>query len=250
MQIPDGVTAVGAKILREEPSGLEGLENLEVYKGVSYCEAASRAKKAPLLVREGSIETCKWAPAILALKDVEDAFDKKQRPRLQGPVKAMLLAPLASFPGGYEPDSVILQGPAETLRKLMWDLGKDEWALNCAGEMETSALRMELDGLPPWKVTLVAWTNRLLARITPSKAWQRFIKLAAASRLAGPVERALKPFIASMSVCRNSTAIPILEEKANLSFFCAGGILWGGNPSTHMTCGVPYSFMSEGNVRG
>ncbi len=157
----------------------------------------------------------------------------------------MLLAPLAGFPEGYEPDSVILQGPAETLWKLMKDLGKDKWAVSCAREMERSALGMELDALPAWKVTLVTWTNRLLTRITPSKAWQRFIKLAAGSRLAGPVEAAMKPFIASMSVCRNSTAIPILEEKANLSFFCAGGILWGGNPSTHMTCGVPYSYLKK-----
>jgi hypothetical protein len=241
MRIPEGVTAVGVKIFQEEPKGLDGLE---AFEGASYCEAASRAKVKPQRVRGGSIGVCKWSPAILAFKEAEDNFEKKLQPRLQPPVNTVLLAPLDGFPAGHEPDTVILQGPADTLWKMVKGLGKENWAVNWAGDIDKSALGLELAGQPAWKIKIITRVNRGLTRITPSAAWQRFTRIVFRSKALSAFFGALiNPFMASMSVCRNSTAIPYLGGKANLSFFCAGGILWGSNPSTHMTCGVPYSLV-------
>jgi len=46
--------------------------------------------------------------------------------------------------------------------------------------------------------------------------------------------------LADMSVCRNSTAVPLLTGRANVSYFCTGGITWGGNHPGHVTSGWPY----------
>jgi uncharacterized protein (DUF169 family) len=53
------------------------------------------------------------------------------------------------------------------------------------------------------------------------------------------LERIIKNTMGDMSVCRNSTVIPYLENAANVSFFCTGGIAWGGNEPSHLTSGIP-----------
>lgn len=243
MKIPESVTAVGVKFFRERPEGLDGLG---VFKGASYCEAAGQAKRGPVLVRGDSIGVCKWSPAILAFKEAEDSFEKKLQPRMRPPVEAVLLAPLDAFPKGHQPEVVILQGPADVLRKAMKDLGRKEWAGEWASDIDKSALGLELDGLPEWKVKAVARINRLLTRLTPNPRWQRFTRITFRSKTISRVLEALiNRFLASMSVCRNSTVIPYLSGRANLSFFCAGGITWGNNPSTDMTCGVPYGLIQD-----
>ena len=47
--------------------------------------------------------------------------------------------------------------------------------------------------------------------------------------------------LADMSVCRNSTVVPLLTGQANVSYFCSGGITWGGNDPSHVTSGWPYA---------
>jgi hypothetical protein len=44
-----------------------------------------------------------------------------------------------------------------------------------------------------------------------------------------------------MSVCRNSTVIPLLTGRVNVSFFCSGGITWGRNQPDHLTSGWPWA---------
>jgi hypothetical protein len=246
MQVPDGVTAVGVKVFRDRPEGLDGLET---FKGASYCEAASRAKRQPVLVRGESLGVCKWSPAVMAFKEAEGGFESKLQPRLRPPVDTVLLAPLDAFPAGHQPEVVILQGPAGTLWKLFKDMDREDWAVEWASEIARSALGLELDGLPQWKIKAVSLINRGLAKLTPHPAWQRFTRVAFRSKAVSHLfEVIFNPFQASMSVCRNSTVIPYLTGKANLSFFCAGGITWGSNPSTHMTCGVPYSLLNPGSA--
>jgi hypothetical protein len=46
--------------------------------------------------------------------------------------------------------------------------------------------------------------------------------------------------LSDMSICRNSTAIPLLTGRANVSFFCSGGITWGRNSPDHLTSGWPW----------
>jgi hypothetical protein len=48
-----------------------------------------------------------------------------------------------------------------------------------------------------------------------------------------------------MSVCRNSTVIPFLEDAGNISFFCTGGIAWGCNPPDFLTSGFPYGMIEK-----
>jgi hypothetical protein len=44
-----------------------------------------------------------------------------------------------------------------------------------------------------------------------------------------------------MSVCRNSSVVPLLSGRVNVSFFCTGGITWGRNQADHLTSGWPWS---------
>jgi hypothetical protein len=53
-------------------------------------------------------------------------------------------------------------------------------------------------------------------------------------------DRFITKFMANMSVCRNSTLIPIQTGRANISFFCTGGIAWGKNFPDFLTSGFPY----------
>jgi|YNPNPStandDraft_1061719.scaffolds.fasta_scaffold06926_3 hypothetical protein len=238
MELPEGISAVAVVVLQGEPD--DEPEGLEIYRGVSYCEAVTLARRRPLVVRRSSIEVCKWSPAVLGLKPAENDFEKGLSPRLQPTTASLVLAPLTAIPEGLRPQVVILQGPSETLRSFLRKLGRESWAVEWASHIDKSALGLELGGLPSRKLGMISRVNRLLAALMPHPLWQRFTRTAFRSRaLSRALEAAIKPFMASMSVCRNSTVIPLLGSAANLSFFCAGGITWGGNPSGHMTCGVP-----------
>ena len=48
-----------------------------------------------------------------------------------------------------------------------------------------------------------------------------------------------------MSMCRNSTVIPFQKGKANVSYFCTGGIAWGKNKPDNMTSGYPYGIYQK-----
>jgi len=52
--------------------------------------------------------------------------------------------------------------------------------------------------------------------------------------------------LADMSVCRNSTVVPLLVGRVNVSFFCTGGITWGRNDPDHLTSGWPWPRSSWG----
>ncbi len=116
MRIPEEVTAVGVEVIRDEAPELAGLP---LFRGASYCEAVSRARREPLLVRADSIEVCKWSPAVLGFKPADTQFERKLMPRMDPGTRTVLLAPLDSFPRGRRPQVVILQGPAGSLWEMM-----------------------------------------------------------------------------------------------------------------------------------
>lgn len=243
MKLPQEVSAVAATVL-SEGSGAEP-EGLELYRGVSFCEAVTLARKTPLLVRRDSIEVCKWSPAVLGLKPAESDFEKSLYPRLPPTTTSLVLAPLSTIPEGLHPQVVILQGPTEALKSFLHGLGREHWSVEWASQIDKSALGLELGGLPSRKLRMISKVNRFLATLMPHPLWQRFTRVAFRSRaLSRALEAMIKPFMASMSVCRNSTVIPLIGSAANLSFFCAGGITWGRNPAGHMTCGVPAHLLS------
>ncbi len=78
-------------------------------------------------------------------------------------------------------------------------------------------------------------------------SWKRIDDLILAAMktqvLTSALELLLKRTVADMSMCRNSTVIPLMEDAGNVSFFCVGGISWGGNLPANMTSGFPYKLI-------
>jgi uncharacterized protein (DUF169 family) len=172
-----------------------------LYQGVSYCDAVRRAGEGETLrVLPGSIQVCRWAPVVLGLKEPRGRFEKHLTPRLSCPVVGLLLAPLDRFPG--EPDVVIVRTNRETLQTMLASLGHGQLWAGHEGKLDRSAVPLFVDG-----------------------------RATAHHRLVGVVNR---------SVCRNSTAIPLLTGRVNVSFFCTGGITWGRNRPDHLTSGWPW----------
>ncbi|MBU4179505.1 MAG: DUF169 domain-containing protein, partial [Actinobacteria bacterium] len=111
------------------------------------------------------------------------------------------------------------------------------------GEIGKTALGV-VDRRFSLKVMLSYVTNRVMAYL---RRWKRFDDLIRAAMstqvLTSGLERILKNTVADMSMCRNSTVIPLEEGAGNVSFFCVGGISWGGNLPANMTSGFPYKLI-------
>lgn len=229
------------------PIGVEVLTDPEeepgarVYHGVSFCDAVRRATNGErIAVRPGSIEVCKWSPAVLGLKKPENSFERSLEPRIEKSVSGFLLAPLSDFGGPRKPDVVILRGRPAELLKLVGILGEEAFARDHGDLIGRSALGRMMDK-GGFKVRLSRLSNSAAARMSIWKRFDSVTRSAFKSRLlAGVLEVLIRDMVADMSMCRNSVVIPFLEKKANVSFFCVGGISWGGNSPENMTCGLPY----------
>lgn len=229
---------VGVKFLR---AGMEGFEQADLYSGVSYCDAVRIASLGrALVVRPGSIEVCKWSPVILGLKEPESGFERGLGPRLEGGVAGVYLAPLDMFPPGEEPDVVIVRGRPAQISRLAAMMGEGTLQRLYRGQINKTALGAN-DGGFRLKVALTNVVIRSLARLKRWKRFDDFIRWAFRSQgVTSAFERILKRTMSSMSVCRNSTVIPFVEDAGNVSFFCTGGVMWGGNSPKHVTSGFPY----------
>jgi uncharacterized protein (DUF169 family) len=231
------VPPVGVKILES----LDGFEDVEVFRGVSYCEAVRRVTRSgEVLVTPESIDVCKWAPVVLGLKRPESSFEKGIWPRMDRPVAGYYIAPLAGFRWGVQPDVVILRGSPEQLREITGAIGEQALVSRYRGEIGKTALGV---GESRWslKVKITHTVNRILAWLRRWKSWDRLTRFAFRSeRLSSAMERLIRNNMGDMSICRNSTVIPYLEDGANISFFCTGGIAWGANQPSHLTAGFPF----------
>ncbi|MFH1149855.1 MAG: DUF169 domain-containing protein [Actinomycetota bacterium] len=233
---------IGVKVL----DSLEGFEDLAPYHGVSYCDAVRLATSGvEQLLAPGSIEVCKWSPVVTGLKEPNSAFEKSLEPRLPGAATGIYLAPLSGFREGARPDVVIMRGRPEQLRRIAAALPEGSLVERYRGQIGRTALGVGDRGLSA-RVLLVSATNRLLSAL---RRWKRFDDLTRtlfkSEKLTGTFERMLRNAMADMSVCRNSSILPYLEDAANISYFCTGGITWGGNSPAHMTCGMPYRLYEE-----
>jgi uncharacterized protein (DUF169 family) len=211
------------------------------YEGVSYCDAVRRAGQGEVLrVLPGSIQVCGWAPVVLGLKSPGGAFEHRLMPRLPFPVAGLLLAPLDRFPG--QPQVVVVRSGLEQIRHMvalagegcLWDSG---------GREPDRSVVSQLNSRPPsWRHRLVGLVNHPLAVFARSKRWQVLTRWLFSSHLATEVYDALiSRTMADMSICRNSTVIPLLSGRVNVSFFCSGGITWGRNDPNQVTSGWPWS---------
>jgi uncharacterized protein (DUF169 family) len=246
---------VGVRLLRSS----DEQDGLPVYHGVSYCDAVRRAGEGQVLrVLPGSIQICGWAPVVLGLKEPAGRFEGSLAPRLPFPVAGLLLAPLDRFPG--EPDVVVVRGSPQVLLEMATALDRQLLWAGHGGRLDCSALPVYLDeraALPPGLAQArLGWTtglNRMLAVLARSARWRAFTYWLFRSRLVtAGFDAVISRTLADMSVCRNSTAIPLLSGRTNLSFFCTGGITWGRNRPDEITSGWPWAhweFASVGDLR-
>jgi uncharacterized protein (DUF169 family) len=231
------VPFVGVKVL-ESPGGFEDVAE---YRGVSYCDAVRRATAGEeVLVRPGSIEVCRWSPVVLGLKNPESDFEKSLEPHLESPVAGVYVAPLSWFREGVEPDVVIVRGRPAQLKKLAADMGEGSLQGTYRGRIGWSALGVGEKGLS-WRVMLVHALNYSLSLLIRIRLVDELIKkYFRRESVSKAFEDAGKNAVADMSMCRNSTVLPYVEDAGNISFFCTGGVTLGGNSPANMTAGFPY----------
>lgn len=229
---PVGVTLGGA-----------GAAGVAVYRGVSYCDAVRRAGEGEaLLVEPGSIQVCGWSPVILGLQQPRTRFEKRLAPCLPFPGRGLLLAPLGWYEAhDAEPDLVILRARPEMLAQMVARAGPGALWAGHGRRLDRSAAFLFADGRQPRRPRRVAVVNQVLAALAPRPGWQAFSRwLFRFPAVTAGYDALIAASLADMSVCRNSTAVPLLTGLANISYFCTGGITWGGNHPGQMTSGWPY----------
>jgi hypothetical protein len=238
-----GYVPVGIKVGPEPP---EEYPTGELYRGISFCDAVRRASdgsgRAFRLTRE-SIRVCRWAPVVLRFHDPDPRFDLKVGWTLPRPVPAILLAPVDQYGNDHPPDVVLVRTTPGELKKVLAAIGWENTAIHrVAGGLDRSALSIFRAGRHPLNTRRIQWVNRVLGLLNRSERWRDLTKLIFDRQWTTYLfDLLLDLFLANMSMCRNSTVIPYVTGKANISYFCTGGIAWGRNKPTHMTCGMPFS---------
>jgi hypothetical protein len=220
---------------------------IPAYEGMSYCDAVRLVTAGEeLLVGRESIDACRWSPVVLGLKEAESGFEKRQEPR-QKNTRTIYLAPLSGFEArGIEPDVVIMRDEPGTLRFLSRTVGQNSCVREYAGELDKSALEYLWDNRSDWKVKLTMAVNRILAVLQKQEWFRKLIAAIFRSEVVSDLfDRFISRTMADMSMCRNSTVIPAKTGRANISFFCSGGIAWGMNRYDYMTSGWPYPVFEE-----
>lgn len=231
---------VGIRIVREGDAVPEGAER---FRGVSYCQAVLRATFGKeVLVLSDSIQVCQWAPVVLGFKEPENEFEKSIDIRFPAGTDSLYLAPITKFAGRRKPDVVVIRADAETYRTILTALGFESFIHYKDYGRDATALATFAEG--PGR-GFSAWAirngNRWLHWMNRFAWWQRTTTLLFRSTVITRIfDRFITRFMANMSICRNSTVIPLRTGLANISFFCTGGVAWGKNPSDFMTSGFPY----------
>ncbi len=230
---------VGIKIIRNNPDSLEGIER---FNGISYCQGINRATGGKeLLITPESISVCKWAPVVLGFKKAVNDFEKSITEHLDYGTRGVYAAPVHLFRKDMVPDVVIIRTDSENYRKIIDILGWESF-ISSAGRNQDMTSLNSFRSEPPGPVSLwmIKNVNRLLDFMNRFDWWQGFTAFLFRSTLVTRIfDRFITRFMANMSMCRNSTVIPYRYGKANISYFCTGGIAWGKNTPGFMTSGYP-----------
>jgi hypothetical protein len=108
------------------------------------------------------------------------------------------------------------------------------------GQLDRSALPRLLAANGAGRERLIAAVNCALAALARSPRWQALTRrLFRSPAVTAAFDALISRTLADMSICRNSTAIPLVTARANASFFCTGAITWGLNDPAHLTSGWP-----------
>ncbi len=241
-----GYVPVGVKACPEPASDYPAAT---AYKGISYCDAvrlASEGEGRPLLIDDSSIEVCRWSPVVLGLREPDSQFNLKVEYNLPLPTRSVLIAPVGLYREDRPPDVVLVRATPAELKKAIDALGAQNFATDLAGRLDRSALSVFLAGGDPVDRKTIQFVNENLARLNRLQGWRDFTKWIFNREWTTYIfDLLLDRFLANMSICRNSTAIPFVTGKANVSYFCTGGIAWGLNKPQHMTCGLPYPLFKQ-----
>jgi hypothetical protein len=236
-----GYVPVGVKI---SPAPPENYPAAEHYTGISYCDAVRRASDGSgkaFMIDDKSIETCLWCPVVLGFRNPDPKFNLKVEYSLPVPTASVLLAPVFRFGNHNPPDVVLIRATRTELKKIIDALGLENCAADLAGRLDRSALEIFSPGGNHIAKTRIQVVNKTLAALNRSGEWRKFTKWAFKRKWATYIfDILLDRYLANMSICRNSTVIPYLSGKANISYFCTGGISWGLNKPDHLTCGMPF----------
>jgi len=234
---------VGAKLYHRRPGWWD---EVPLFSGISYCEALRQAgERGEQWVAPDSIKNCRWSPVALGLKqpEADSNFENKIAPRPSRPTAGVYLARLDQFRGGVDPDVVIVRGQPEQLRELLALVERESLAWEHVAErgVSTSALASLYAETPAWRDRLSSAVNRGLYSLDRVPGWRGLTARLFRSRLVSAgFDQLIKRTMADMSMCRNSTVIPLLSGKVNASYFCTGGIAWGGNQPAMLTSGWPW----------
>jgi hypothetical protein len=186
-------------------------------------------------VLPGSIETCRWAPVVLGLKEPSGRFEQRLAPRLPFPTVGLLLAPVERFRALAlgAPELVIVRGRRDMLGRMVERVDKAKLWDGHEDRLDRSALPLLAEGrvtLAPLRRGLIGAVNRALAPLARLGPWQSLTRwLFQSGWVTASFDALISHTLADMSVCRNSTVVPLLTGRANVSFFCTGGITWGLN---------------------
>ncbi|MFW5861821.1 MAG: hypothetical protein ACOCWZ_06175 [Spirochaetota bacterium] len=234
------IPPVGVTVLPVIPASLSGVE---VFSGVSYCQAILMSGKGKhLVVKPESIQVCQWVPIVLGFKSPENDFERSIAPHLTLPASGVYLASIDLFDNSITPDVVIIRTNPYNFSHLFQFLGKEHFIDPAHYNRDATALSF-YHGNPARGVNglMLKWFNRFLDTMNRFAWWQKFTELLFTSTTISRLfDKFITRYLANMSMCRNSTVIPLITGKANISNFCAGGIAWGKNSASQMTAGFPY----------
>lgn len=231
---------VGVKLLRDTVTGYEDITR---FKGISYCQAVFGATFGmELLVVPESIQVCQWVPIVMGFKEAENEFEGSITGHLPYPTAGIYLAPLFLFRDGVTPDAVLIRTEPDDYREIIDHLGWDSFidpegkGLDMTG-LETFR-KHPPTGFSKWAVKNI---NMILDFLNRFSLWQTITTILFKSTFITRIfDKFITRYMANMSMCRNSSVIPFQTKKANISYFCTGGVAWGKNNSRHMTSGFPY----------
>lgn len=241
-----GYPPVGVRLTRGEPPQAHGATG---YQGTSFCEAVRHATAGtPVMLTPGSIEVCRWSPPVLGLKAPETDFEKEREPRMPEPVSAVIIARMDQWPPNIgDPDTVLVRASRDSFRALIALVGPDRVFHGPPAGMDRTMVPA-LSGAREsrLKAALVRVVNQALDFLGRFDAWTGLtvwaFKREWTSRI---LNFLLDRAMANMSMCRNSTVIPLISGRLNVSHFCTGGISWGRNPPHLMTGGMPWAMYRE-----
>jgi uncharacterized protein (DUF169 family) len=232
---------VGIKLLDKKTIG--PYDGIKLFYGVSYCEAIFEATFGnELILRPESVKICKWLPIVLGFKKAENEFECSIEPHLEAGTQGIYIAPLHLFREGVSPDIVIIRTKPDHYQSMIRVLGWDSFIDFTTLKQDRTALHtFNMKPLTRFSALAIKYFNGALDLLNRFSFWHSLTTFLFKSGFVTKIfDKFITRYMANMSICRNSFVIPFQQNRANISYFCTGGVAWGRNDSRNMTSGFPH----------